>query len=327
MPNGVRMSRAFHLEENCTVLAREGHRFSQHYACDSCRVPVSFVRQHEINGQDKELRRTIPPFFRLKSGALHGNNCEFTAAGQIASVVARARAVEDQVNPFDPLDRDRYSFRLNVPMEIYQTRHTSNGEAGPRVPKEEFARRMEAVWSGQRLESYCRSALGLAMIWSAIERAERNSCKSKITIRFQGRDIDWEDFIFPMEHYDSLAYRLEKADELEYPAAVLVEVRTPTEGQRRVGLLPCVTVRNSRIHTRQVRVSPKLSIINADLWEHLIPGNRYLVFGRWRRGKNSISNGIEYREVSVKIFQEAQFCLAPLPDQQEADEATAAMGG
>lgn len=322
MPNGVRMDRAFHSESNQTIMADAAEGLPGPFLCDSCKASVAFVHTHIMNGQDEELRRVVPAFFRLQPGATHAATCSFTARGQIEQLVARAAAVEDEVNPFEPREGG-YQFRLNIPMEELQAALRREGVTR-QLPPAEFRRRIEAVWNGRRIASYCRSALGLARLWAFMEGRERGDCREAVSVLFRNQNIDWDDFIFPMERYDSLANRLHGTGELDHPAAVLVVGRTPSDKQREAGLISCVAVKNPRIHDRDVRVSPTLRV-PAPLYDRFVPGQRYLVFGRWFRGSIKSVDGIEYRGVKVEIHQAAQFCLAPMPDNDEAERAILAM--
>lgn len=308
MPNGVSMDRAFDPSSGSTRFANHVSQAERGFLCVGCRVPVVHVSSFVMNGQDIDLKTQIPARFRLASHQLHQGDCEFTARGQIRLIVDEATAVEDAANPFDRIG-DQYSFRLNVPKEDLKAGAAAEGIAG-RLGPADFKERMERVWSGRRIASYCRSALGLAKIWLFVESsAVRNECRATVKINVDSQEIDWHDFAFSPTRFDAAFHRLESG-KIRHPIVLLVNIRAPTKDQLAKGLLPCLPSKAAR-PANDVRVSPTL-VVSPKLLAHFRVGAWYLVVGDWyaKKGRAHFEgpNGpIEYRSIQVNVRQRAQF--------------------
>ncbi|WP_374383125.1 hypothetical protein [Dongia sp.] len=278
------------------------------FLCVGCRVPVVHVSSFVMNGQDIDLKTQIPARFRLASHQLHQVDCEFTARGQIRLIVDEAIAVEDAANPFDKIG-NQYSFRLNVPKEEFKAGAAAEGMAG-RLGPVDFKERMERIWSGHRIASYCRSALGLAKIWLFVESsAVRKGCRASVKINVDSQEIDWDDFAFSPTRFDAAFHRLE-SEAIRHPIVLLVNIRAPSSSQQAKGLLPCVPSKAAR-SGNDARISPTLAVAQNLLGDFRV-GGWYLVVGDWyaKKGKTHFEgpNGpIEYRNIQVNVRQRAQF--------------------
>ena len=87
----------------------------------------------------------------------------------------------------------------------------------------------EYIKSGQQIESYFRSAVGVARIRSLIEENEEiEQFKNTVKIKYQDNLILWNDFYYNSSRYHVLVNKLKKK-EISYPIALKVTVENIRE--------------------------------------------------------------------------------------------------
>lgn len=235
------------------------------------------------------------------------------------ALIAEAEAVEDSIVPFErPRPDGPVVFRLNIPAE------EERREKAAEPPKlmTNFKARTERVWSGRRLEAYCRSAVGLARIWQEMEGLEAQAeLRRRVLIRHAGRDVPWSDFFFPperMRHFADMAERRE----FRHPVALLLHARSlrqHAEGRPAAVRFTPVPAGDGLAETRIA--------VEAFGGERVLcrfePGQHYVVFGEyWHRGTRPWSppDGtvtITYRNFAVKLFQPSQSAEVQIVDPTE----------
>ncbi|WP_138918476.1 hypothetical protein [Nitrospirillum viridazoti] len=284
--------------------------------CSGCRVPVSWVRSHVINGEDEFLRRDVPAFYRLKADGLHAADCPHVPKGQIVQLVGTSRAVEDTPDPFEDRGSDQFVFRINIPRnEISAQKVPGEGKLDGAAFKE----RAERVWSGTRLTPFCRSAVGLARLWALMDGSHAD-IQNVVTIQDRGQDISWQDFFFPPIRYASLAHRVED-NKLEHAAAALLVVRG--FGQKPWG--PFVEGQGMPGRTKEKSIiAPRVFVPERFMSEFEV-GGRYIVFGTWKADQNAWTSkdgksSILFRNLNMTVYQKAQFCRIDLPVEGEDEE-------
>lgn len=315
MPNGLRMDRAFDAATGTFRLAADIGTGEGRFLCDNCRCLVSWVRPHVVGGHDERLRRNVPAFFRLMPDVQHADGCGHTLGGRVVELVRESRAVEDAPDPFDDRQNGGYIFRINIPRQEVLAQQGEGEEYNPNLYRE----RVERVWSGERLAPYCRSAVGLARLWALMDD-DHADLQRAVTIQDRGREIPWEQFFFPPTRYASLARRIETND-LDHAVATLVVVRRHGHNQRG----PFVEGVGEPGRTRERSIIAPQIYLPENLRANFQVGGRYIVFGTWNSYNNEWKSRdgkatITYRNLTMSIFQPAQFCVINLPAEGEVEE-------
>lgn len=318
MPKGLKMESARRAASGDVQVAVEVDGSDQGFLCDSCRTPVSWVRPHVVHGEDPELRRDVPAFFRLRTGGDHNVDCRYTAVGQLRQLVRESTAIEDEVNPFEQQEGQDLVFRVNIPQRQLRALR-QNGEKT--VPADEYVRRVERVWSGERLAPYCRSAVGLARLWALMD-GSHEELSASVSIQENGKTIAWNDFFFPFVRYDSLANKVERKS-LKHAAAALIVVRR--HGVDRRGR-PYIEGRGkASLRTSDNAIVAPRIYVPQNLLDRFEVGSRYIVFGRWTNFPNQWTSdetdvSYRFRNVVCNVYQAAQFCRVSVPGEGEDEE-------
>lgn len=312
------MTSAVRADTGRTVRATAVDSSAKPFACVSCNVPVERVNGYWTHREDPELARWIEPFFRLPRGEAHqhADRCKYTPAGQVAALVAEAEAVEDSIAPFEHLrPGGPVVFRLNIPAEEEQREKA----AEPPKLTTNFKTRMERVWSGRRLDAYCRSAVGLARIWQELEGLEAQAdLRRRVLIRHAGQDVAWPDFFFTPERMEHFANKAERR-EFRHPAALLLHTRSlrqDAEGRPVAVRFTPVPVADNLAETR-IAVE---AFGGERVLSRFEAKRHYIVFGEyWHRRTRPWSppDGavtITYRNFAVKLFQPSQVAEVQIVD-------------
>lgn len=323
MGKGIGMPAAQQTATGRTVRAAQVNNSAAPFACVGCGVSVDHVNGYWTNKQDPELAREVQAFFRLRRGANHQHaaTCPYTPVKQVQALVAEAEAVEDSINPFE---RRRPSgpvvFRLNIPDE--EVRREGRVEVSSQVTS--YKTRVERVWSGRRLEAYCRSAVGLAKLWQALEGPDAVAeLRKYVRIEQSGRPVPWEDFFFPLSRIRHFADRFE-SDSHQLPVALLLHVQSlkrSKEGRLSIRFTPIADPDASP----DARIA--IEAYGEDQVLHLCePGHHYVVFGSfWHRGSgpwtsSDKSKTITYRNFAIKLYRSSQIAKVDVVDPRGGDD-------
>lgn len=281
------------------------------FECAGCRVPVIRVGDYWINGHDPEIARHVKAFFRLGRGHrnIHAAECPYTPAGQVKILVASADAVEDSINPFVQSNRDGlYTFRMNIPAE--EIRREAGNILGDAAS---YPQRVERVWTGRKLESFCRSAIGLAKLWQSLESPKAQSdLRKRVRIAVNSQRVSWVDFFFSLQDAKRFADAVE-AKTIRHPVALLLHAkRIDSEG------IVFTPVPDGRTGDAD-RISVE-AYASQDILEECIAGQHYILFGTFWHQKSSIYNvpntarRILYRNFKVKLYRRSQIEFVDVVD-------------
>lgn len=319
MGKGVGMATAVRVATGTGVRASAVESSAKPFVCAGCSVPVDRVNGYWTRKEDPELARWIEPFFRLPRGEehQHAGRCKYTPAGQVSALAAEAEAVEDSINPFErPRPDGQLVFRLNIPAE--EERREKAAE--PPGQEADFSARKERIWSGRRLEAYCRSAVGLARIWQELEGPDAQAeLRRHALIHYADRRVPWTDFFFAPQDMRRFADRA-AGRELRHPVALLLHarsVRRSAQGKPAVKFTP-VPDGSAPTDTRiAVEAFGDERVLGG-----FEPGRHYIVFGEfWHRQTRpwpppSGGPPITYRNFAVKLFRSSQFTEVGVVDPQ-----------
>lgn len=333
MGKGVGMATAVRVATGKSVRANAVDSSARPFRCEGCGVPVDRVNGYWIHKEDPELARWIEPFFRLPRGDAHQHAecCKYTPAGQVRALVAEAEAIEDSINPFERARPDGpFVFRLNVPTEEVR-RERAADQSGQ---KTDHNTRVEHVWSGRRLEAFCRSAVGLARLWQELEGPKAQAeLRRHVIIRNAGRRVPWTDFFFGPRDIARFADKTERK-ELDYSVALLLHARRKRRTQQGKAVMSFTPVLDPDAST-QTRVA--VEAYGEERFLNLFePGRHYIVFGRFWHLRTrpwtlpNTSTTIIYRNFAVKLFQPSQIAEVQVVDprgRRPVSPAFFAVGG
>jgi len=286
------------------VFADEVTSKDRPFHCFYCGTSVDRVRDHIVKGDDERLRRHVPAFFRLSTGYSHDGHCPCTVDGAVKFLIREADAVEDESErEFEVLD-GKVNFRLNIPT-VMARRHADI------APGEPFGGKLARIMKEGHLDSYCRSAVGLAKIWNAVDAsADRSALSNLVTVADRGKRVLWANFCFSHNRYERLTKELRK--EKKHSCAVAVTVREIIDrGEDQDSVVRCYAVRTSK-NNDYIRVSPTL-LAPSRLARRFIIGKQYIVFGSWRLADiddykvPESDRIIRYQSVLVRVQRQAQF--------------------
>ena len=307
--------------------------------CRYCSAKVVYVSSYSR----KAYQEIVPEHLRLGPNENHDKNCPNTVVGAVKQVVADSRALEDNHPIFEEQGDETFVFRMNLLKEAQETIN--------RISKIDEVNNNTAKWfignkyikSGQQIESYFRSAVGVARIRSLIEEnAEIEQFKNTVKIKYQDNLILWNDFYYDSSRYHVLVNKLKKK-EISYPIALKVTVENIRETSemardylwsiqcskeqreekkniltsiRIKAISPPILRRNEGYRQRenqdfslsrtQVTLIPHLQISTSDIVEDFVRQRSYIVVGDvWLKKKNH--NGKMFYNINIAIHNKAQF--------------------
>ena len=303
---GVAMETSFSVVTGRNMHAKEVGNIRRDFLCNGCQTRVSFVRGHVRNGEDPDLKRTVPPYFRLSQNAEHAPTCKYLPKSQVMALVAISRAVEDLENPFvELLEGEKYQFRINIPDELsselkIRTKGTTS-----------YNEIVKRIWTGRRISTYCRSAVGLAKIWHEIEgRGSQSELSEMVEIASNRQKIRWLDFFFGRKRYDQLVKKISSKNQGQRLAAA-VQIKELIMNQEGSCLAKCVPIEADQTNSTSyvgINIYGKENLISS-----FDKGENYIVFGDWWRQKDNewkpknANWTRSYINLGIKVYQPAQF--------------------
>ncbi len=284
------------------VEASEAQNADRPFGCHLCGVELSRVSAHVIRGEDEHLRRDVPAFFRLKSGLKHAGKCPCTVEGALDLLLRGSRAVEDGLPAEFEQVLGTLQFRLNIPMVMTKKRQEA-------YPTEAFGERVGVIWKEGSLDSYCRSAVGLAIIWNSVDEArDRRELSERVVIADRGKTLPWNQFFFPHSRYESLAKQLSKKK--KQPRAVALTVKNVRHRENQYSVVQCAAVRTSE-RNGYLRVGPVI-LAPSTIAKKFRIGSQYIAFGDWFLGDENeyqipeTTHKIKFQNVMVTVHRAAQ---------------------
>ena len=125
--------------------------------------------------------------------------------------------MEDRVEPEFQVVDGNVRFRINIPTVLAARKEYVR-------PDEPFGPRPGRIMREGHLDSYLRSAVGLAKIWNAIDSAEnRNELRELVHLADKNNTISWSNFSFSPPRYSELLREVKKTN--RHSMAVLVTVQ------------------------------------------------------------------------------------------------------
>ncbi len=281
--------------------------------CGACNVPVIRVTDHLIHGEDLRRRRSIPAFFRLESHGRHATNCPQSIQGAIEAIMRVSDAVEDRIEPEFELNGKIYTFRLNIPTLLANRPQFT-------APAEAFGPKLGRILREGHLDSYCRSAVGLAILWNGIEGTDdRNELRENIIISDKNKQIPWSNFSFSPPRYGELFRELSK--KYRHSTAVLVTIQEIGDLRREIVRVQCAAVRTNR-RGMDFRIAP-IMFVRAPIARRLLIDQQYIAFGDWRVGDvnfwaaKDTGYRVTYQDVMLTVERSSQLARLNVPGEDE----------
>lgn len=283
------------------------------FACLYCPARLVWVRDHWVHREDVRLQRHVPSFYRLAELQSHSENCPQAVNGAVEVVLRQARAVEDGTEALFAQMNDKTIFRLNIPTLLAR-------RPGSSSPTASFGDRIQSIWETGPLENYCRSAVGLAQIWNALDsNADREDLATRLSVAIDGKIIPWNAFSFSPNRYKALLNQLAKKN--RHPIAVLISVKSKRRLDNGLYHIQCVEHRiGSERH--DVRVAPVI-FASEEGAGMLDLGSQMIAFGDWHDGGSrdykvpNESRTISYHNVVLNVRRLAQLGRIDVPGEGE----------
>lgn len=322
MGKGIGMKVATCVATGSTIQAADAAKSDAPFKCAKCIASVELVAGHWINKPDPDLARHVEALFRLCKGKQneHEQNCSNTAKGQVEEIVRQSKSVEDSRDPFSKRDADgTYVFRINIPTE--ESAWPPNKLDTPQPAKEDWKARKERTWSGQWMSRFCRSAVGLAKLWQALESRSGQAELSRIVrIELNGKRVPWKRFFFPPENIHEFSELVKKR--IDYPVALLLHARRvfkDAQGKPRIDFTATKDV------SEQIDTRISINLYGSDKVLSLFNEKKYyVVFGDYKwRGDNSFPKDGPvkrlYKNFALDVYQAAQFEQVDVSDIELED--------
>jgi len=265
-----------------------------------------------VHGEDAHLRRNVPSFFRLKPGLEHADDCQFSVAGAVQLLLRQAQAVDEgEISPFAE-NGASLSFRLNIPVML--ARRRVNTKANSKKPQ--VGEIITTLMRAGHLDNYCRSAVGLAKIWNAVETGDDHKyLVDNVKMVAGGSAVRWRDFCFSLTRYGDLQKVLTRASSSIAAIVVINKISTNND----ITTVSCVSATIDDSYP-QTRFSPTL-FTTPEIAATLEIGGQYIAFGRWRLGKFSVytvpdtTHKINYQNAILGVDTPAQIARILVPTE------------
>jgi hypothetical protein len=272
-------------------------------SCTYCSAKIMYVSSYMILSSGKK----VSAYLKLWSNENHDEDCRNTVDGAVRQVVAESKAVEGNQSIFEDQQDRSVIFRLNLlkdAQEVIEKAVSINNNSRD-IDKEFIG--TDYIKSGQKIESYFRSAIGVAKIRTLIqENDELEKFKKLVKIEYKGSIYSWNDFYYDNDRYHVLANKLEKS-RIDHPIALVVTTKKPFEyfenARKYRWTIQCFSERhNDKAKNRVIIPRIKTSIEKiADMFT--VQSTYILVGDVWLQ---PVKYDI-YRNINIAIHTRAQF--------------------
>lgn len=269
--------------------------------CSRCRVSIQYISGHT----KKSSHTPVAAYLKLWQGVSHESWCSYIVKNAVELLVADSKDVEDADSIFEKKADGSYVFRMNLLVEAQTVaeglaRLEDAGDRSKQFKGKEYVR------SGKHLDSYFRSAAGVAKLRSLIEEsAEIKELEDRIKIEYKGEMIKWSDFYYDDDSYDKLCKRLERGG-VRHPVAISVTVKGLQPVNAAASKYPWTIQCHKQVagtDTKRAVYIPKISAVNNELQQRFSVDTGYLVVGNiWGGGKT----GDTVRGFHVGLVNKAQ---------------------
>lgn len=274
-------------------------------SCTYCSAKIMYVSSYMKDSSSKK----VSAYLKLWSNENHDEDCRNTVDGAVRQVVAESKAVEGNQSILEEQQDRSVIFRLNLlkdAQEIVKA-SVSNNHSYSDTNKVVFGTKY--VKSGQQIESYFRSAIGVARIRALIqENEELEQFKELVKIQYKGNFYSWNDFYYDNNRYHILLNKLEK-ERINHPVSLMVTIKKLCPYYEGAIIYPweiqCFSEPYNDKGNKRI-IIPTIKINTKEIADMFSVHSTYIVVGDvWLqqvRNKDNI-----YRNINIAIHSKAQF--------------------
>lgn len=264
--------------------------------CLECGASIQYVSGHT----KESSKRPVSAYLKLWQKESHNADCIYNLKKFIELLVAESKNVESVDSIFEALAGGNYVFRMNLLVEAQQVaeglaRATSDSEREQQFVGKKY------VKSGKHIDSYFRSAAGVAKLRSMIEKSELKNLESSIQISYKDAVIKWRDFYYDDDSYHLLVDKVKKG-KLKHPVAVSVTAKELMPLNANAKKFPWEITCYKQIageDSKKKAYNPKIRTINESLQTSFSVDETYLVVGEvWDGGGAAHSPWFDIRVVN-----------------------------
>lgn len=198
---GVKIDKAVYIKtkESMTNIEADKQELNgEKFTCPYCKKELTFRRSGKRQLEDNKVIR-VSPYFYLKKGIEHGENCEYNTFGKIEIVARKAMDLKDFM---EKKKQDQYAIRLQVvkqameePPEEEEDVKTADSKGQSDVANKNYKNR-------GTMAPYLSRMKDIMILRSKME--ENKDIKKYIKLEFNKKTISWNKFYFGPEHKDFL---------------------------------------------------------------------------------------------------------------------------
>ncbi len=306
MAKGLKMfsAKIKETEEPAVNISKLSKSHNGRLHCSHCNADVEYVSGYLRDASKKP----VAAYLRLCKNEEHKSDCKNSVKGSIEQLVDESNAIEDIPSIFEIQDDGSYVFRMNLLVEAQKILKDTSipGENDNR--EKGISTGSDYARTGNRINSYFRSASGIAKLRALIEdSADIELFKSLIKIQYKNKYIKWNDFYYDESRYDILYRRAAKA-KLHHPVAINVTVKSDLGYYAGAKVFHwsyrCFTMRVDDDDKRQVFV-PKIQFSDEKIANQITKLSTYLVVGDvW--ANSQADSSVPYRNFNISIFNRCQ---------------------
>jgi hypothetical protein len=271
--------------------------------CTYCPAKIMYVSSYMRDSSN----RKVSAYLKLWPDENHDEGCRNTVDGAVRQVIAESKSIEGNQPILEDQQDRSVIFRLNLLKDAQEViKKAVNISSSSRDIGKEFIG-TDYVKSGQKIESYFRSAVGVAKIRTLIqENDELEKFKKLVKIQYKGSIYNWNDFYYDSERYHVLANKLEKS-RINHPISLIVTTKKILEYYENAPMYPwtiqCFGEQyNDKSKNRVIIPRIKTSIEKiADMFT--VQSTYILVGDVWLQ---PVKDDI-YRNINIAIHTRAQF--------------------
>lgn len=293
-----------------TVSVAESSDYTPPLKCEFCDAQVSFV-----NGFTREVGDSIVyvnPFFRLRTGYVHGPACKYNVEGQL-KVIAR----ESEGDVLVQTNAGKFEVRLlAVRKAIRELQGLEREKKKGNLGEKSEAKAKKYVKAGSRLGSYINSAMRVLKVRALCE--DSAELENMLELVFDGVRLPWRDFYFEDENYFRCYSSLVKAT-VKVPIAICGVVESNKVIHGNGGDFSVIDLVGPYRKTDTVDV---LDAVNVSIWSpdlDVFKGykadDRVLAFGLWDAKEIYEKSKVSSR-LAVKTFRNHDLRLWPVSKAQ-----------
>ena len=309
------MTSARYVSDGCRVLTttqvRDVHRRA--LICLYCNARVTYVDTYTIC----ESKRIIRSFFRLGRNQVHEINCVNRVDRQVSIAAARSQRIENG-NPSIVRNGGVFSLRLNFVDEANRVASQLNDCTNDEERKEVY-RSHEYISDGRILNSYFRSALGVACIRA--NAFDKKEMEEILTITFRKQQLSWSDFFYDISEYTKLRLHLLKDVGPRHPVAVVVIPEKVNQRNERWEFVCASSLDHRSENSKYTKdLVPYLSFSDEILANSIERKRQYIVLGYpefWPKSETKLRNkGVMKSRVYFNVVHRLQIAKNELDSDE-----------